>query len=131
MSVLFESAGKLVWDPSPRVANLFQHHIRALEQMLTLRSGVGEIANDECEIDAAQLRVFLAAVAVEIDRSSNPGLLSLLGGCFAIAAGLLHACDPNQELRLEGASAALQRRGIDLVAGLERVGPIFEALPSG
>lgn len=129
--MLFESAGKLIWDPSPRVASMFQHHVRALEEMLAIRSGVGEVANDECEIDEVQLRLFLQVVAAEIERTSNPILVNLVGGCFAIAAGLLHVCDPDQALMLQGTSAVLQRHGIDMIAGRENVGALPFASAAG
>lgn len=125
MSVLFEHQGALVWDPSLRVATLFLRQIRAIEAALGIVSGLGEIESDEVAVDGEGLRAFVQAAADEIDGSDHGPLRSLLGGPFALAAGLFAACGADAGLQLGRTSTMLYRRGADILAGRGGTPPAF------
>ncbi|WAS93141.1 DUF6086 family protein [Nannocystis punicea] len=128
MGIIFEHNGDAVWEPSQGLGRLFVHQIRGVEKLLGLDSGVGDVINDECQIDPARLKPFVIALDRKLSSGGNETLSSLLGGCFAVAAGLYAACHPRDELDLSRIGAALKHRGELLVSGRTRARAIFADL---
>ena len=128
MGVLFEDGDELIWNPSPRLARLFVGQVRALEELTSAHSGIGPIIGDEVQVNRTQLHAFVAALAAEWEADSSATLKTLVAGPFAIATGILAACDESLTAGLEGAAHQLGSRGAALVSGRGRVGPIFDGL---
>jgi hypothetical protein len=127
MGVLFEASDVLLWSPSPRLAQLFLCQVRALEEMVGITSGIGDIISDEVSVDPALLQTFVITVAKELQPGSNPTRCTLVAGPFAIASGLLAACNPALPA-FSGVSGQLARRGALLVMGKQGNDPIYVGL---
>lgn len=125
MGVIFEHDGNSVWEPSRRVGFLFVRQVRAIEEVLEIASGVGDIIDDECRIDAAALKQFVLELDRELGYGFNETMRSLLAGCLAVAAGLLVVCRPGEDLDLQPTGAALRDRGELLVSGRTWAPAIF------
>lgn len=127
MAVLFESGNTLLWNPSPRIAQVFLAHVRAIESAEDIASGIGELIADEVSVDPSILSIFVTTIGGQLERTSNPTTSSLFAGAFAISCGLLSACGATLPL-FEGEVGQLAHRGVRLVSGQGRPGPIFEGL---
>ncbi|NNB92141.1 hypothetical protein HJC10_13430 [Corallococcus exiguus] len=63
-----------------------------------------------------------------LDSSNNSTFKTLIAGPFAIAYGMLVACEPDLSLSMREATGRLARRGEVLVSGRGRDEPIYEGL---
>ncbi|MEU6235633.1 DUF6086 family protein [Kitasatospora sp. NPDC047058] len=89
MSCTFQVRDEVVWDPSNTVARLFKGEAEAVASAFGLVSGVGDIIEDECEIDLPVLEEFLAELVRQYHRATHPILRSLTVGFIATASVLV------------------------------------------
>ncbi|QVQ51502.1 hypothetical protein J4H86_22325 [Spiractinospora alimapuensis] len=62
MSVFFDVDGQSVWNPSNTVAEVYLATAAALRGLAGTETGLGERRDDECAVDAHQLRDFTTAL---------------------------------------------------------------------
>ncbi|MCX4748852.1 DUF6086 family protein [Kitasatospora sp. NBC_01287] len=103
MSCTFQVQDEVVWDASNTVARLYTAQVEAVAGTLGLASGIGEIVEDECEIDPPTLEGFLGELLRQYHRATHPILRSLTVGVIATSlvlldrvGGRLPATDPDQ-----------------------------------
>lgn len=89
MSCFFAVDGHDVWNPSNRVARIFVGQVSQLEAAYGRQSGVGEIIDDECDIDGDSFSMFVEFISVKFSESNNPSLRVLLEGVISISMVLL------------------------------------------
>ncbi|MFP2903541.1 DUF6086 family protein [Pyxidicoccus sp. 3LFB2] len=128
MGVVFMCQDEVVWNPSPRLAQVFLAQVRALEVAVEAQSGIGEMIADEVELDPALLRMFISVLVEELESETSSTFKTLIAGPFAIAYGIFLACEPRSIPSVKGDTGHLARRGGVLVSGRSRVGPIYEGL---
>ncbi|MFJ8472000.1 DUF6086 family protein [Kitasatospora sp. NPDC094011] len=80
---------EIVWDPSNTVARLFTGEAVAVASAFNLESGIGEIIEDECELDLPVLEAFLADLVRRYHEATHPILRSLTVGFIATASVLV------------------------------------------
>ncbi|XVJ76703.1 DUF6086 family protein [Streptomyces sp. JH002] len=73
-----------LWNPSNSAARIFVGHVLTLSNEMAIDSGVGEIIEDECEIDENAFSAFLHTLLLKHGNSNNQALRSLLEGVLAI-----------------------------------------------
>ncbi|MCP3139428.1 DUF6086 family protein [Pyxidicoccus xibeiensis] len=129
MGVFFKWQDEVVWNPSPRMTRLFLAQVRALEEALEVQSGIGEMIADEVELNPSLLETFVSVLVEELESETSSTFKTLIAGPFAMAYGILRACEPKSPRpTMRGATEHLARRGEVLVSGRGRVGPIYEGL---
>jgi hypothetical protein len=79
----------VLWDPSNTVARLFAGEAEAVASAFGLASGIGDIIEDECEIDLPVLEAFLAELVRQYHQATHPILRSLTVGFIATASVLV------------------------------------------
>lgn len=88
MSCFFEMSGRTVWNPANEVARLYVEQAAALARVLGVASGVGEIVNDECELDEEVFQGFVAKL-LEHPRAGHPVFRELTEGFLATSLVLV------------------------------------------
>ncbi|MFE3182747.1 DUF6086 family protein [Streptomyces violascens] len=89
MSCYFQVADDEVWNPSNAVAQLFLSEAVSLARLIGTASGLGEITEDECEIDPDQFAAFVDALISTYQSTNNTVLRSLLRGFIPVALALV------------------------------------------
>ncbi|WP_329021525.1 DUF6086 family protein [Streptomyces sp. NBC_00690] len=89
MSCYLAISGQDVWNPSNRVAEIFVGHARVVARAYSMESGIGEIIDDECEIDHRLFLEFISSLATSHERSNNQPLRELLEGVITVGLVLL------------------------------------------
>ncbi|MFB7761752.1 DUF6086 family protein [Streptomyces xiamenensis] len=84
MSCYFQTQDTDLWNPSNSVARIFVGQVLTLSDEMAIESGVGEIIEDECEIDGDAFPAFLHALLLRHGNSNNQALRSLLEGVLAV-----------------------------------------------
>ncbi|WP_366934549.1 DUF6086 family protein [Corallococcus exiguus] len=102
--------------------------VRALEEALEVQSGFGEIIADEVVLNPSLIRAFVPALVEVLDSSTSNSFKTMVTGPFAIACGILVACEPDLSLSMSEATGRLACRCEVLVSGKRRVEPIYEGL---
>ncbi|NNB95087.1 hypothetical protein HI113_14400 [Corallococcus exiguus] len=128
MGVFFHWQEAVAWHPGQRTARFFISQVRALEEALEVQSGFGEIIADEVVLNPSLIRVFVSALVEVLDSITSNSFKTMVAGPFAIAYGILVACEPDLSLPMSDATGRLARRGEVLVSGRRRVEPIYEGL---
>jgi hypothetical protein len=115
VSIYFQIGDDILWNPSSSVARIFKGEAEVIASDLRTASGLGEIINDECEVDLSVLQKFVAEAIGQLDRTNNSIFLSLTTGFVATATVLIERAGgqlPHSEqaaawdqLRLEHARA--------------------------
>ncbi len=85
MSCLFEIDGTVLWSPSNTVARIFKGEAEAIASAFRVASGLGDIIEDECQVDLPVFEGFLAAAARQYQQTAHPILRSLMTGFLATA----------------------------------------------
>lgn len=87
MSVWFcDADGRGLWNPATRVGETFLVTLSGLESVVGVRSGVGDVRNDEVIVDGFALWRLVLAV---VEQSSHPVMRSQVSGVVAVALVLL------------------------------------------
>ena len=89
MSCFFRLVEKDVWNPSNFVARLFTEEARTLARLLELQSGVGEIVDDECELNPKDFLNFTITLAERHWNTNNLTLRDLLAAIIGINCVML------------------------------------------
>lgn len=106
VSCYFQVDGNDVWNPSNSVARLFVDQGGSLSRLLNVKSGIGDIVEDECRVDRQAFEVFTALLVVKYQEANNAALQSLLSGFIPIALVLVQ--------RAGGPSHAIPPESLDL-----------------
>jgi hypothetical protein len=83
MSQYFDVGEETLWNPSNGAARLFQRQVAVFELELGLRSGIGPMVNDECQIDPGAFETFVNALLAQHRRTSHAIVLALSDGFTA------------------------------------------------
>lgn len=75
----------MVWNPSDSLARAFIGQADALSQLVGKETGLGEIVEDECDINTAVFGEFLDALAQTYRDSHNEALRALLTGFLSVS----------------------------------------------
>ncbi|WP_432157687.1 MULTISPECIES: DUF6086 family protein [unclassified Streptomyces] len=89
MSCFFQVGDDDVWNPSNSLARAFLGQADALSQIIGRDPGLGEIIEDECEIDPAAFPEFVDALVKTYQDSNNEALKALLKGFVTVALVLV------------------------------------------
>lgn len=89
MSTAFRYGDNLLWWPSNVPADLFKGYAESIAQAYKITSGLGEMANDECEVDIPVFEDFVAAVTSSYEQATHPIIRSLLFAFIPTAQVLL------------------------------------------
>ena len=81
MSQYVEMEGRTLWNPANRAGNLFLRHVRLWEEELGLPSGIGEMTNDEIDIEREPFTAFVAALVAH-QRATGHGVILALSAGF-------------------------------------------------
>ncbi|MFE3015933.1 DUF6086 family protein [Streptomyces sp. NPDC059256] len=82
-------AGRDVWNPSNRVAEIFINQAHVVAYAYTMESGIGDIIDDECAIDHQLFLNFISTLADRHEESNNHSLRQLLEGVITVGLVLL------------------------------------------
>ncbi|MEU7371585.1 MULTISPECIES: DUF6086 family protein [Streptomyces] len=93
MSCFFRLEGKDVWNPSNFVARLFIEEARALARLLELEPGIGNIVDDECDLNTREFQDFTIALVQRHWNTNNSTLKDLLAAVIGINCVLLDRAD--------------------------------------
>ncbi|RCV51451.1 DUF6086 family protein [Marinitenerispora sediminis] len=105
MSCFFQVGGLVLWNPSNTVARVFLGQARTLAPVVGRRSGLGDIVEDECEVDLTEFAGLVAAVLELYRRSPHPLLRALLDGFVPVALVLLERGGGTALGSVDGAAA--------------------------
>ncbi|MDK1473075.1 DUF6086 family protein [Streptomyces sp. 549] len=95
MSCYFQTHRDIVWNPSNSVARLFVQQVHQQSERLGVPSGLGPLAEDECEIHVETFASFVDASVRDFNNTNNAVKKALMRGvtltCLVLAerAGLL------------------------------------------
>ena len=89
MSCVFEANGVTLWNPSNTVARLFKAEAEAVASAFHVPSGLGDIVDDECQVDLGALQAFVAESTKAYQQSVHPILKSLTISVIATAGVLV------------------------------------------
>ncbi|MFJ7902307.1 DUF6086 family protein [Streptomyces sp. NPDC096198] len=84
-----------VWNPSNSLARTFLGQADVLSQLAGKETGLGEIIEDECQIDPAVFTDFVDTLVKTYQESNNEALRALLKGFTSVALVLVEriGCD--------------------------------------
>ena len=85
VSCLFEIGDTVLWNPSNTVARIFKGEAEAIASAFHVASGLGDIIEDECEVDLPAFEKFLAEAMRQYHQTAHPILRSLMTGFIATA----------------------------------------------
>ncbi|MFD8488989.1 DUF6086 family protein [Streptomyces sp. NPDC059712] len=103
MSQYFDVGDETLWNPSNGAARLFLQHVAVYEAELGTPSGVGEMINDECQIDTGAYERFVN-VLVEWHHGTRHRIIHTLARGFVVTA-LALANRAGAEVRFPDAGA--------------------------
>ncbi|MBY8889245.1 DUF6086 family protein [Streptomyces sp. PTM05] len=83
MSQYFDLGKQTLWNPSNGAARLFLRQVYVFEAELGLPSGLGQMRDDECQIDPAALKTFAEALLEQHLRTSHTVMIALSEGFVA------------------------------------------------
>ncbi len=85
VSCLFEIGDTVLWNPSNTVACIFKGEAEAIASAFHVASGLGDIIEDQCEVDLPAFEKFLAEAMRQYHQTAHPILRSLMTGFIATA----------------------------------------------
>jgi hypothetical protein len=83
VSQYFDLGEQTLWNPSNGAARLFLGQVSVFEAKLGLPSGIGQMRDDECQIDPAALKTFVEALLEQHLRTSHAVMIALSEGFLA------------------------------------------------
>jgi hypothetical protein len=78
-----------VWNPSNSLARAFLGQAEVLSRLIGRDTGLGEIVEDECEIDPTLFPAFVDALVKAYQETNNEALRALLKGFVSVALVLV------------------------------------------
>lgn len=78
-----------LWWPANNVARLFKANVETLAELLGVPSGIGDLIEDECEVDLVPFQGFCTSAVARYDETTNGLLRSMTVGLIATALALL------------------------------------------
>ncbi len=102
MSISFDLGDEVLWWPSNVPGRIFNGHAESIAAALKIPSGLGEIIEDECEVDLPAFVAFVAAVMARYEESTSP-----------ILRALTFAFIPTAQVLVERAGASYPRAASD------------------
>ena len=113
VSCFFEVGGTTVWSPSNTIARLFKGQAEAVAAAFQVVSGLGDIIDDECQIDLPLFEKFVAEAVGQYGDATHPVLRSLTESVIAAASVLVERAGgrlPDVEPPQQAAAWARLRR---------------------
>lgn len=89
MSCYFQVGDDDVWNASNSLARAFLGQADVLSRLIGKDTGLGDIIEDECEIDPAVFPTFVDALVKAYQESNNDALRALLKGFVSVALVLV------------------------------------------
>jgi hypothetical protein len=89
MSQYFQADGRILWNPSTAVSQVFLHAAESFARLVDRPSGLGPMLADECEIDLRTFAGFTDSLIREYVHSNHVILRSLMQGFLATAMALV------------------------------------------
>jgi hypothetical protein len=89
MSCSFEADGTVLWSPANTIGRLFKGQADAVAAAFRVESGIGDIIEDESEVDVPVLEKFAAEAVRQYEHATHPVLRSLTMSVIAIALVLV------------------------------------------
>ncbi|WP_308401243.1 DUF6086 family protein [Streptomyces sp. AC512_CC834] len=102
MSQYFDVGDETLWNPSNGAARLFLRQVAVYEAELGIPSGVGEMVNDECQVDPGAYERFVNAL-VEWHYKTHHRIIHALSRGF-VATALALANRAGAEVRFPDAA---------------------------
>jgi hypothetical protein len=90
MSCYFQVGEEDLWNPSNSVARVFLGQAAVLSGLVGAESGLGDIVEDECQIDPRLFVPFTDKLVQTYQESNNEALRALLKGFTSVALVLVH-----------------------------------------
>lgn len=118
-----------IWEPSLAVGRLFIAEIRALEEMIGLKSGFSDIVSDEVSLDETLLAAFLDVTGRRLAETNNGPLKILSAGCIQIAIAL-YACAAGEWIALPESLNVIERGAVEALRPEARYIVLSEQPPS-
>lgn len=100
MSISFDLGDEVLWWPSNTPGRLFKGHAESIAAAFKIPSGLGEIIEDECEVDLSTFVAFVTAVMERYEETTNP-----------IVRALTFAFIPTAQVLIERAGGSCPRAG--------------------
>ena len=89
MSTAFRYGDEVLWWPSNTPARLFKGYAESIAKAFKFTSGLGDMADDECEVDLPTFEAFVAAVSSRYEEATHPIIRALLFAFIPTAQVLL------------------------------------------
>ncbi|MFE9055734.1 hypothetical protein CJI59_08255 [Streptomyces sp. Alain-F2R5] len=90
MSQYFDMGDETLWNPSNGAARLFLRHVALYEAELGVPSGIGEMVNDECQVDPGAYEAFVNRLLEWHHDTAHAVIHGLSRGFVATALALAH-----------------------------------------
>jgi hypothetical protein len=87
LSCYFQIGDAILWNPSNSVAELFIQQAKLFA--VSAESGLGELYNDECEVDLPVFNHFIEQLVDQYRRSNHGVLRALMAGFLATSMVLV------------------------------------------
>ena len=113
MSISFDLGDEVLWWPSNLPARLFEGHAESIATALKIPSGLGEIIEDECEVDLPTFEAFIAAVTARYEETTHPIVRALVFAFIPTAQVLIERAGgsyPKAQSEQQGAVWAAMRK---------------------
>ncbi|WP_225850614.1 DUF6086 family protein [Streptomyces sp. HPF1205] len=89
MSISFDLGDDVLWWPSNFPAHLFKGHAESIAEALKMPSGLGDIIEDECEVDLPAFEALVTAAMRRYDETTHPIVRALLSSFIPTAQVLV------------------------------------------
>jgi len=89
MSQYFQADGRILWNPSTAVSQVFLHAAESFAGLAGHPSGLGPMLAEECEIDLPAFAAFTDSLISQYAHSNHVILRSLMQGFLATAMALV------------------------------------------
>ncbi|WP_344047780.1 DUF6086 family protein [Streptomyces thermoalcalitolerans] len=81
----FQVADEVLWNPSNSVATVFLGQAAVLSRFVGLGSGLGDIVEDECQVDPREFVAFTNELVKTYQETNNMAPMALLKGFASVA----------------------------------------------
>jgi hypothetical protein len=89
MSISFDLGDEVLWWPSNFPAHLFKGHAESIAGALKMPSGLGDIIEDECEVDLPAFETLVAAAMHRYEETTHPIVRALISSFIPTAQVLI------------------------------------------
>ncbi|MFD5666011.1 DUF6086 family protein [Streptomyces anthocyanicus] len=110
MSQYFDVGDETLWNPSNGAARLFLRQVAVYEAELGVPSGVGEMVNDECQIDPGAYGRFVNTLVAWHHGTHHRIIHTLSRGFVATALALANRAGAEVRFPEAGADGGLEGR---------------------